>query len=191
MDSKLTTEALLHRDLQDLYRVVLSATEMNLSQNETQQRIDEVEMRWTELLERERGLRLDQARHDAQYAAEQQELDASRRDRVLQDRAMAELAERNPRQPIFHVSRSSESLDPALEGQRAEVAAQFLSPIEDQIKERYDGLRSGLQEAVDTISQGKSPDLRFLLQKQMEQEARLANALEKLQEREREEGRER
>ena len=190
METKLTTEELIKRDLEDLYRQTIADRDINRNPNETQQRIDDMEMRWVETLEKERGLRLDQAKKDAQHVIEQQELDANKRDRQLQDDAMKDLAEQSIRRPIFHATQSREELNPALAKERAEVASQLFEPIETQINERYDHLRSGMETAIDNITEGKIPDLRFVLEQQREQEAKLARALDKIQQREREEDRE-
>jgi hypothetical protein len=190
MEKNLTTEDQLKRDLEDLYRKTMAARTMGRNPNETQQHVDHMEMHWVETLEKERGLRLDQAKKDAQHVIEQQELDANKRERQLQDNAMKDLAEQKPRRPIFHATRGREELDPALADQRAQAAAQVFEPIEKQINGRYDRLRTGMESAIDSITEGKTPDLRFLLEQQREQEAKLTMALEKIRHREREEDRE-
>ena len=161
-----TTEELLRRDLEDLCRRSMADRSLNRNPNETDQRIDDVEMRWTEALEKERGQRRDQAQNGAVYTVEQQELAASERDRLSQDQAMAttsrEIAEAWQSQPRTE-------LNPAFDHQRREAAAQLVKPLHKQIDERFDRLRDGLEKSVDAIREGRSPDLRFL---QLEDRAR-------------------
>lgn len=90
-------------------------------------------------------------------------------------------------------------LDPSPERQK--IIEREIKPHQDaasrEVAEKYNRLEDGMQQALDDIQRGKSPDLRFTLERQLEKEdakakdQELLDMLEQARARSREEERER
>lgn len=74
-------------------------------------------------------------------------------------------------------------LDPSPERQR--IIERNIRPhqeaVSEQVNQKYNRLEDGMQQALDEIQQGKSPDLRFTLEQQLEKEETKAQNQELLE----------
>jgi hypothetical protein len=161
-DLEMGLEARLKRELQELHRRTLAAGNFKRYPEETEQRIDRFAEHWAKELEMARALRLEQAQATAESILTQIEVEGNVRNNALEAKALKGLDREVARLIWQSVDRS---IAPSRAfNQRLEDRAKGLSlPVQDEIHRHHDELQQGLAQAVDSIREGKDPDLTFTL----------------------------